>query len=262
MTAAEAPAFERTIRVVVLYPDLMDVYADRGNLLAVRRRAEQLGIGVDATLHHVGDPLPSDGDLVLIGGGQDREQRYVEDDLARIREQLQGWVDDGAAALAVCGGFQLFGHSYRTADGDVLRGVGIFDVETAAPPPGAERCIGDVLAYSDSTGVGEVVGFENHSGRTRLGTAAVPFARVRNGWGNNGEDDTEGVVYREAVGTYLHGPLLPKNPRLLDRLLLAALRHRYGADVTLQAPRDEWAERAHAGAVVVARRRGRRLRHR
>ncbi len=257
MTTAERAAPRQAIRVVVLYPELMDVYADRGNLLAVQRRAAQLGIGVEVTPHNVGEPLPPDADLVLIGGGQDREQRYVEADLAEERELLRGWIDDGVAALAVCGGFQLFGHSYRTADGDVLRGVGIFDVETAAPPPGAKRCIGDVLAYSESTGIGEVVGFENHSGRTRLGTSAVPFARVRNGWGNNGEDDTEGVVHREAVGTYLHGPLLPKNPKLLDRLIDAALRHRYGPDASLPTPGDEWAERAHAGAVAVARKRGR-----
>ena len=256
--AALARAEERrTIRVVVLYPEVMDVYADRGNLIALVARARQHGIEVDVTNVGLGDPLPRDADLVLIGGGQDREQQRIAGDLAARGPHLRAWAARDTAMLAVCGGFQLFGHSYRTAEGEELPGVGLFDIVTVAPPPGAPRCIGDMLAVADVEGVGEVVGFENHGGRTYLGPRARPFARVRFGYGNNGDDGTEGAVYRQAIGTYLHGSLLPKNPAVTDRLLLAAVRHRYGPDARLGQVQDEYAERAHAAAAEVARRRGR-----
>lgn len=250
---------DQVLRIVVLYPELMDVYADRGNLMAVEARCNSLGVGTEVTLLQVGDPMPDDADLVLIGGGQDREQRYVEKDLGARSATLRDWVEADAAVLAVCGGFQLFGHSYRPAEGDEMAGVGVFDAVTVAPPPGAVRYVGDVVGTAHGTDGSEVVGFENHSGRTTLGSGTVPFARVSRGYGNNGADGTEGVVYREAVGTYLHGPLLPKNPRLRDRLILAGLRHRYGGEVDVEFPPDPMAQRAHAGAVAVAQKRGRKL---
>ncbi|MGE0133988.1 MAG: type 1 glutamine amidotransferase [Dehalococcoidia bacterium] len=247
----------RTIRVVTLYPDVMSIYADRGNLIALRARCRQYGIACEVTASGIGDELPADADLVFIGGGQDQEQRRIASDLAAKGVRLRDWAEDDVAMLTVCGGFQLFGHFYRTAEGEELPGVGIFDVTTVAPAPGAQRCIGDVLA--DAVGLGEVVGFENHGGRTYLGPGARPFARVRHGYGNNGDDGTEGAVYREAIGTYLHGSLLPKNPSVTDRLILAALRHRYGSDLTFEPlPADTYAERAHAAAATVARQRGRR----
>ncbi len=246
----------RTIRVVTLYPDVMSIYADRGNLIALRARCRQYGIECEVTPVTIGDALPEDADLVLIGGGQDQEQRRIAADLASKGVRLRDWAEDDVPMLTVCGGFQLFGHFYRTAQGEELPGVGIFDVTTVAPAPGAPRCIGDVLA--DAADLGEVVGFENHGGRTYLGPGARPFARVRHGFGNNGDDGTEGAVYREAIGTYLHGSLLPKNPAVTDRLILAALRHRYGPDTTVEVlPADAYAERAHRAAAAVARRRGR-----
>lgn len=246
----------RTIRVVTLYPDVMSIYADRGNLIALRARCRQYGIACEVTAVGIGDELPADADLVLIGGGQDQEQRRIAADLASKGVRLRDWAEDDVAMLTICGGFQLFGHFYRTAEGEELPGVGIFDVTTVAPAPGAPRCIGDVLA--DAGDLGEVVGFENHGGRTYLGPRARPFARVRHGFGNNGDDRTEGAVYREAIGTYLHGSLLPKNPAVTDRLILAALRHRCGPDATLEPlPPDAYAERAHGAAAAVARRRGR-----
>lgn len=246
----------RAIRVVTLYPDVMSIYADRGNLIALRARCRDFGIPCDVTAVTIGDDLPAEADLVLIGGGQDQEQRRIAADLASKGVRLRDWAEDDVAMLTVCGGFQLFGHSYRTAEGEELPGVGIFDVTTVAPAPGASRCIGDVLA--DAPAVGEVVGFENHGGRTYLGPRARPFARVRHGYGNNGDDGTEGAVYREAIGTYLHGSLLPKNPAVTDRLILAALRHRYGPESKLDPlPPDPYAERAHRAAAVIARRRGR-----
>jgi len=249
---------ERTIRVVTLYPDVMNVYADRGNLIAVRSRCRQHSVGCDLTAVGIGDPLPAEADLVLIGGGQDREQRRIARDLATRGPLLREWVEQDAAVLAVCGGFQLFGRFYRTGDGEELPGVGVFDAATVAPGPGSPRCIGDVLADAEVEGVGQVVGFENHGGRTYLGPNAQRFARVLHGHGNNGDDGSEGALHRQAIGTYLHGSLLPKNPALTDRLIVAALRHRYGPEVDLSPVPDHYAERAHAAAVEVARRRGRR----
>lgn len=250
----------RAIRVLTLYPDVMSIYADRGNLIALRARCRQYGIDCDVTAVSIDDDLPAEADLLLIGGGQDQEQRRIAADLAARGQRLRDWAEDDVAMLAICGGFQLFGHFYRTAEGEELPGVAIFDVTTVAPAPGAARCIGDVLAEAppEDGGVGEVVGFENHGGRTYLGPKARPFARVRHGYGNNGEDGTEGAVYREAIGTYLHGSLLPKNPAVTDRLILAALRHRYGPGVALgPLPPSRYAERAHEAAAAVARRRGR-----
>jgi lipid II isoglutaminyl synthase (glutamine-hydrolysing) len=247
----------RTIRVVTLYPEVMDVYADRGNVIALRARCARLGVGCEVTAVGLGDPLPAEADLLLIGGGQDREQRRIAPDLASKGATLRAWTEADVAMLTVCGGFQLFGRFYRTAAGEELPGVGIFDAITVAPAPGALRCIGDVLADAGSPDIGEVVGFENHGGRTYLGPGVQPFARVRFGHGNNGADGTEGAVSHEAIGTYLHGSVLPKNPALLDRLILAALRHRYGPDASLEVVPDTYATRAHEAAANVARRRGR-----
>ena len=250
----------RSIRVVSLYDDVMNVYADRGNLIALRARAAEYGIEVEVTSVSLGDPLPAEADLVLIGGGQDREQRRIAQELAGRGPVLRAWAEDDVAMLAVCGGFQLFGRFYRDSSGEELPGAGVFDVTTVAPGPGWPRCIGDVLAASLVPGAGELVGFENHAGRTYLGAGAQPFAIVEHGFGNNGEDGTEGARYREAIGTYLHGSLLPKNPALLDHLIGAALRHREGDDSAPLVPLPAvFAERAHAAAVQVARRRSRRV---
>ncbi|MSP22636.1 MAG: glutamine amidotransferase [Dehalococcoidia bacterium] len=253
-----ATSDERALRILVLYPEVMDVYADRGNLIALRARAAVHDVAIEVTNVGLGDPLPEDADLILIGGGQDAEQRRVAADLVARGPRLRSWVEEGTAVLAVCGGFQLFGHSYRTAEGEELPGIGIFDVTTVAPPQGWERCIGDVLAVAALEDVGELVGFENHGGRTYLGAQARPFARVLFGHGNNDDDSSEGAVYREAIGTYLHGPVLPKNLALTDRLIRAALRHRYGPEEALEAlESDPWAQRAHATAAAAARLRGR-----
>ena len=163
-------------------------------------------------------------------------------------------IDDGLPALAVCGGFQLFGHRYVDHEGGVIPGIGIFDMETRHPGPRADRCIGDVVIRTKD---GEVAGFENHGGRTYLGANAEPFGRVVRGFGNNAEDGNEGARYRNAIGTYLHGSVLPKNPALADELIRQALKHRYGRDIEL-APLDDTAEsRAHTSAAKVATQRSR-----
>ncbi len=235
------------LRVAHLYPDVMNIYGDRGNVIALRYRCEARAIGFSLTEVSVGDPFdPADFDLILIGGGQDREQRRIADDLVARGKGIKAAVDDGLPVLAVCGGFQLFGHRYVDHDGGIIPGIGVFDLETRHPGPVADRCIGDVVL---ETPLGDVVGFENHGGRTYLAEGQEAFGKVRKGFGNNAEDGAEGARYRNAIGTYLHGSLLPKNPAIADELILKGLQRRYGTDVVL-APLDDAVEgAAHERAV-------------
>ncbi|MCC6382286.1 MAG: glutamine amidotransferase [Dehalococcoidia bacterium] len=244
------------LRLAHLYPDVMNIYGDRGNVLALQHRCGVRGIALEVVEVNVGDELdPAAFDLVLIGGGQDREQRRVADDLARHGAAIRAAVDGGLPLLAICGGFQLFGARYVDQSGGVVPGIGVFDLETRHPGRRADRCIGDVLL---TTEVGEVVGFENHGGRTYLAPGQAPFGRVRHGFGNNGEDGTEGARRNNAIGTYLHGSLLPKNPAVADELIEAALRRRFGAGATLAPIDDEAEAAAHAVAARAAVARGRR----
>ena len=240
-----------TLRVAHLYPRLMNVYGDRGNIICLRYRCEARGIGFELRELGAGDRLdPAACDLVFAGGAQDREQRGVADDLLATKAApLREAVADGLPLLAVCGAYQLFGRFYRDASGAELPGAGVFDLYTEHPGPRARRCIGNIIAEWDAPGGPQtIVGFENHGGRTRLGPGVRPLARVRRGHGNNGDDGTEGAVYRNAYGTYIHGSLLPKNPALADHLVALALRRRYG-DVTLAAIDDRAERRAHDAAL-------------
>ncbi|MDE3094475.1 MAG: glutamine amidotransferase [Chloroflexota bacterium] len=240
------------LRVAHLYPRLMNIYGDRGNIMCLRHRCEARGIGFELTDLSTGDRLdPAAFDLIFAGGAQDREQRAVADDLLATKaEAIREAVERDVVLLAVCGAYQLFGRSYRESTGVELPGAGIFDLRTEHPGAGAKRCIGNIVANwraPDGT-TRTIVGFENHGGRTRLGPGARPLARVRRGFGNNGEDRTEGAIYRNAIGTYVHGSLLPKNPALADHLIATALRRRHG-EVAL-APIDDRAElRAHEAAL-------------
>jgi len=229
-----------------LYPTKMNIYGDRGNVIALQRRAEWRGIVVDMRAIGLGDAIPADVDLFFFGGGQDQEQIAVSQDLAGGKgATLKAMAEDGAAMLAVCGGYQLLGHAYRPHEGAPLPGIGLFDMETVAGP---DRFIGNVIIDSQW---GELVGFENHSGLTNRAPDLMPMGRVRVGRGNNGVDGTEGAIYRNAVGCYLHGSLLPKNPKLADWLIERALLRGYGA-VTLQPLPDEMETAAHASARVRA----------
>lgn len=229
------------LRVAHLYPDVMNIYGDRGNVIALKYRCEARGIGFVLTEVGIGDPFdPAEFDVILIGGGQDREQRRIADDLVARGQAIKDAVEDGLPALAVCGGFQLFGHRYVDHEGGIIPGIGVFDLETRHPGPVADRCIGDVVL---ETPLGEVVGFENHGGRTYLAAGQEPFGKVRKGFGNNAEDGAEGARYKNAIGTYLHGSLLPKNPAITDELILKGLRRRYGDDVALP-PLDDAVEQA------------------
>lgn len=233
------------LRLVHLYPDLMSVYGDRGNVLALARRAEWRGIELTVLELTLGDSLdPQDADLIFFGGGQDREQAVVSPDfLAQKGQAVREAVESGAALLSVCGGYQLLGRSYTTVDGQELPGAGLFDVRSV---PGPKRHIGNVLVETELDGQRRtLVGFENHSGRTYLGPGLQALGRTVVGAGNNGEDRSEGAVYKGAIGCYLHGSLLPKNPWLADRLLVAALRHRTGEAVVLESLDDRIENEAH-----------------
>lgn len=244
---------QMTLRAAHLYPKLMNIYGDRGNIMCLAQRCAGRGIAFELKALEVGDRLePEAYDLVFIGGAQDREQRRVAEDLrTRKGEALRQAVAAGVTVLAVCGGYQLLGRFYRSAEGAELEGVGILDLWTVHPGPKARRLIGNiVIEWNGRT----VVGFENHGGRTYLGPGVEPLGRVLAGYGNNGEDGGEGAVQGNVFGTYLHGALLPKNPALADHLIAAALGRRYpGAEL---APLDDRVEEAaHRAAVRLARRR-------
>jgi CobQ-like glutamine amidotransferase family enzyme len=231
-----------------LYPDLMNIYGDRGNILTLLKRAEWRGLNTKVKEIQRG-PVKDlgDVDVFFFGGGQDREQALVYDDLrAYKQEHLQRAVKEGAQILAVCGGYQLLGHYYQTADGERYDGIGLIDVTTQG---GKKRFIGDVVVQTDIAGLSPatLVGFENHSGRTFLGPHARPLGKVLHGRGNNGSDKTEGVRQNNVTGTYLHGSLLPKNPQLADYLISEALKRR--GDGAL-SPLDDSAELAAHGWVL------------
>jgi hypothetical protein len=246
------------IRVGHLYPEYLNIYADRGNIAVFARRAALRGHELEVMPISVGDDVhPGEHDLLYIGGGQDREQALIAPDLVGKGAAITAAVEEGAALLAVCGGYQLLGRGYRGRHGDSMPGVGLFPHETVA---GERRMIGDVLLETELV-PGErrtIAGFENHAGRTRLDPGAEPLGRVVAGFGNDGESGYEGVrVGRAALGTYLHGPLLPRNPWLADWLLHAALSHAAGDDTgPLESLDDHLELAAHAVAARRARDRG------
>ena len=203
----------------------MNIYGDRGNIVTLVRRAQWRGISVEVSEHEVGDSLRDDADLYFFGGGQDQEQDRVAHDLAPQGEVLKAAAADGAAVLAVCGGYQLLGKYYQPDQGERLPGVGIFNAFTEGGP---KRLIGNVVGTMRLPGLPEtnLVGFENHSGVTHLAKTAVPLAQLQHGYGNTGTGQAEGCIAGTAIGTYLHGSLLPKNPVLADWLLERALRRR------------------------------------
>ena len=236
-----------------LYADMMNLYGDRGNVISIKKRCEWRGIPVEVVDVGMGEGIkPTGRDIFLFGGGQDREQALLAEDLSGTKgADLRAIVEDGVVVLGVCGGYQLMGHHYETPEGEKLPGVGIFDLHTRPRRPDEARLIGNVLARVRAPEGGverEIVGFENHGGRTELGIGAQPLAKVVVGHGNNGRDGTEGAVHRHAVGCYLHGSLLPKNPALADWLLAAGLRRRYGS-VALEPLDDRLERSAHAAAV-------------
>jgi CobQ-like glutamine amidotransferase family enzyme len=243
------------IRVGHLYPDYLNIYADRGNIAVLAVRARARGHELDVQPIGMRDAVPvGEVDLFYVGGGQDREQELVAHDLVAKAEPLREAVERGAAFLAVCGGYQLLGRSYLDVAGHELPGIGLLPLQTVA---GDRRMIGDVLLECEWAGE-TLAGFENHAGRTLLDEGAEPLGRVVAGFGNDGRSGLEGCRYRRAYGTYLHGPLLPRNPWLADRLLEEALAHA-GAEERLAPLADELEHEAHTVSAGRARSRGGRF---
>jgi len=236
------------LRFLALYPEQMNIYADRGNVLFLRRRCEWRGIHFSHAGVGPGEKFdPAAHDFIYLGGGQDRDQRAVAADMVESkREAMAEATEDGAVVLAVCGGYQLLGGSYQL-DQERLPGLDLVELETVRST--GPRLIGNVAIEVDlGSGPQTVAGFENHGGRTHLGGGATPLGRVLKGFGNNGEDGFEGVRRNNLIGTYLHGPLLPKNAWLADHLIALALERRYGARPQLEQLDDELERAAHESA--------------
>ena len=248
------------LRVGHLYPDYLNIYADRGNIAVLAGRAARRGLELDITAVGLGDtPQPGAYDLLYVGGGQDREQALIAPDMASKGPALAEAVDRGAAFLAVCGGYQLLGRYYRDRHGSELPGAGVLPLHTVA---GERRMIGDILLECEVEPgrTATLAGFENHAGRTILDDGAQPLGRVIAGFGNDGASGYEGCRVERAVGTYLHGPLLPHNPWLADWLLAQAAAHRSGGEPPELEPLDDSLEaEAHAISAARARSRGGRF---
>lgn len=216
------------LKICHLYPDVLNLYGDRGNVMCLTQRLKWRGIDSSVVKLPIGSPSSLAGfDIVFIGGGQDFEQQVLLDDLHRGRaREIKSAIEDGVTFLTVCGGYQMLGQYYETYDGKRCDFIGAIDYATVGSQ---QRMIGNYkFRCVDAAGGSFVVGFENHSGKTRLGTGVSPLGTVMSGFGNNGDDGTEGVLYKNVFGTYSHGPMLPKNPQFCDHLLKTALEHRYG----------------------------------
>lgn len=228
-----------------MYPDLMNTYGDRGNVIALKMRCLWRKIQVDIishTLESCAEDL-KDSDLIFMGGAQDSQQKLVSRDLYKKKgETLKKLVENGIPGLFICGAYQFLGHYYQPAEGPKIPGLSIFDIKTIHFGLSKPRAIGNiVLKWNKEI----LVGFENHGGRTYLGHGVKSLGLVVKGYGNNGEDQTEGVIYKNAIGTYLHGPILPKNPKLSDWLISKALERKYQQEINLEPLDDRLETQAH-----------------
>lgn len=210
-----------TIRIVQLYPRDMNLYGDWGNTLALKKRLEWNGYTTEIIDYNTGDSFPDNPDIIVGGGGQDSGQKHIQGDLVKLAPTLRKMADDGVPMLMICGMYQLFGNRFITKDGEEILGAGIFDAETHG---GEERLIGNIIVHSDE--FGDIVGYENHSGQTTLLHDTIPLGNVRMGAGNTSAGNTEGARYKNVIGTYLHGSLLPRNPKIADFLITKALERR------------------------------------
>jgi lipid II isoglutaminyl synthase (glutamine-hydrolysing) len=229
-----------------LYADLMNIYGDTGNIICLKKRCEWRGIDVSIKEIGIGDKLHlQDADIFFFGGGQDQSQKDVSQDLTKTDkgEVLKKEVERGVPLLSVCGGYQLLGEHYKPFEGPNLAGISLFDAHTESS---SDRMIGNLVIESM---FGPLVGFENHSGKTYLGKNAKPFGMVIKGFGNNGSDQTEGCIHKNAIGCYMHGSLLPKNPKLADWLIQKALEVKEGKKVILKPLEDTLESKAHNFAI-------------
>ena len=230
---------KKTITVLQLYPNDMNIYGDNGNVLVLLRRLEWYGYAPRHITYNPGDTLPEEVDIVVGGGGQDSGQDAIHADLIAIGPRLKQWADKGVPMLLVCGLYQLFGHSFTTLEGRVLTGIGVLDLTTQGT---TERLIGNIVTASKE--FGDIIGYENHSGQTYLGDTALPFAKVIKGAGNNATEGHEGARYNNVIGTYLHGSVLPKNPALADFFIAAAIKRTHNETLPKNAINDTYAQQA------------------
>lgn len=217
----------KTITILHLYSHDMNIYGDRGNVLCLQRRLEWYGYTPKVIEYNQGDKFPLDVDIIVGGGGQDSGQNKIKSDLKTIGPKLRELADNGTPMLMICGLYQLFGKFFKTADGEVIEGIGLLDIETYGK---SERLIGNIITYSEQ--FGDIVGYENHSGQTFLGKNMQTLGRVRLGAGNNTVDVSEGARYKNVIGSYLHGSLLPKNPNIADFLIGQAVKNKYNEPIT------------------------------
>lgn len=229
------------VNIVHLYPEELNIYGDNGNVLTLQKRLEWRGYKVKVTKVGVGKKVPKNTDIIVAGGGQDKGQFEVEKDLRSKGKEIRAMTNDGVAMLAICGTYQLLGSRYITSEGRVLKGIDLFDAYTEA---GTKRLIGNVVI---ETPFGKVVGFENHSGQTFLGAGQKSLGIVKKGSGNNASSKDEGAMKNNVFGSYLHGPLLPKNPKFADALLRCALERKFG-----EAQLDELDDMIESHAFSVA----------
>jgi CobQ-like glutamine amidotransferase family enzyme len=234
---------EKQITILQLYPQDMNIYGDWGNVLVLKRRLEWHGYKVNLLEYNQGDTFPNDVDLIIGGGGQDSGQDNIQTDLLSIGTKLHDLAKDDVPMLMICGLYQLFGKFFKASDGHVIEGISLLDIETHAGP---ERLIGNITTKSSE--FGEIIGYENHSGLTFLGSGVQPLGHVIKGAGNNGQDDTEGARYRNVIASYLHGSLLPKNPDIADFLIEKAIIKKYG-EFTPTVIDDRFADLAREAAL-------------
>ncbi len=238
---------KKIVSLLQLYPRDMNIYGDWGNTLVLKRRLEWHGYDVNLIEYNVGDTFPNNIDIVVGGGGQDSGQSKIQDDLLKIGDRLKNLADEDTPMLMVCGLYQMFGNFFKTKDDRVIQGIGLLDIETHGS---SQRLIGNIV--TNSPVFGEIIGYENHSGLTYLGANIQPFGKLIKGAGNNGQDDTEGVLYKHVIGTYLHGSLLPKNPVVADWLIEKAIIKRFG-EFTPTIIDDRFAEQARSVAQKLPR---------
>lgn len=227
-----------------LYPELMNTYGDRGNIIVLQKRCEWRGIGVNIERISVetGGEKISKCDLLFMGGAQDTQQEVVNKDLFENKGKiLRKKIEEGTPGLFICGAYQFLGKHYKTADGAELKGLSIFPCFTENPGENYQRLIGNIVIEHNGK---QIVGFENHGGRTYLEDKSMAFAKVVKGYGNNGIDKTEGIIYKNSIGTYLHGPILPKNQKLADGLIQKALEIKFCKEFKLEPLDDLLEERA------------------
>lgn len=241
------------LNICHLYPDLLNLYGDRGNIIALKKRCEWRGIKVEVSTTTIGDSfIPENHDIVFLGGGQDYEQEIIQDDVIKKKgNEIKNAIEHNKTFLCICGGYQLLGKYYKTWDGREIEFLGALDLWTIG---GKKRMIGNIVFECDflksSEFDGKVVGFENHSGRTHLGPSIKPLGKVLKGYGNNGDDGFEGAIYKNVFCSYSHGSLLPKNPMMADHLISIALRQKYNDFVSLQPLDDTFEEAARTSMAA------------